>query len=321
MRYIEVRISTSGMGTEILPAELMGIDIVNVMIDDPMLDIEMMQSAGETEYVDASEFDLERTPSVTIYLEYDENGLNKVSEIKELVSNFKAEVESGIYGEGFDAGTLEVTTEVRDDGEWKDNWKAYFKPTKISSRVVIRPSWEEYESPAGSDEIVISIDPGMAFGTGTHETTSLSVKALEKYLKPSDRVLDVGCGTGILAIIASKLGATDALGIDIDEDAIVASNENIELNDCADTVKVRLGDLTVGVDYEAQVVVANLLTPLVIRFTGDVSRHLKQGGLFISSGILVEHEPRVIAALEEHGFEVIEIMEDGDWCSITAKKK
>lgn len=321
MRYIEIKINTTTMGTEMLAAELMNIGIINVMIDDPIIDMEMMQHTGETEYVDASEFDLEREPSVTIYLEYDEEGLIKASEIKELVTGFKSEVASGMYGEEFDAGSLEVISEVRTDDEWKDNWKAYFKPTQISDKVVIRPSWEEYEAPEGSDLIVVTINPGMAFGTGTHETTSLSVKALEKYLKPSDRVLDVGCGTGILAIIASKLGACDALGIDIDEAAVDASNENIELNRCEDSVSVRLGDLTVGVDYLADVVVANLLTPLVIRFCGDVSRHLEQGGLFISSGILCEHEERVQNALEEHGFEVIEIMEDGDWCSFTARKK
>lgn len=320
MKYIEICIKTSTMGTDLLAAELMNIGILNVMIDDPIIDMEMMQNTGETEYVDASEFDLEREPSITVYLEYNEESIAKTSEIKALVANFREEVKSGIYGEDFDAGSLELTSLARTDDEWKDNWKAYFKPTKISSRVVIRPSWEEYESEAGSDEIVVAINPGMAFGTGTHETTSLSVKALEKYLKPSDRVLDVGCGTGILAIIASKLGAHDALGIDIDQDAVDASNENIELNDCGDNVSVRLGDLTVGVDYAADVVVANLLTPLVIRFSGDVSRHLETGGLFISSGILCDHEERVQAALEENGFRVLEIMEDGDWCSFTAEK-
>ena len=228
---------------------------------------------------------------------------------------------SGTYGVNLNADSLgsgKMTLTLRGDEEWKDKWKAYFKPTKITEHIVVCPSWEEYE-PASEEEVVISIDPGMAFGTGTHETTSLTTLLMEKYLKPGEKVLDVGCGSGILSIIAARLGASEVLGIDIDDEAVTASEENGELNGVTDTAHFQIGDLTEGVDFQADVVVANLLTHLVLRLSPDIPKHMLPGGRYVTSGILVEQEASVVQALEELGFTVLETAEKGDWCCIAAR--
>ena len=158
----------------------------------------------------------------------------------------------------------------------------------------------------------------MAFGTGTHETTYLTIELMERYVKANSRVLDVGTGTGILAIIARKMGAAEILGIDIDEEAVKVARGNVAINSAED-IDIVKGDLTEGVDFSADVIVANLLTNLVIRFTPDARKHLIDGGIFISSGILSEHRDRVIKNLEDKHFQVLEIIHAGEWCAIAAR--
>ncbi|MDD6042680.1 MAG: 50S ribosomal protein L11 methyltransferase, partial [Eubacteriaceae bacterium] len=153
---------------------------------------------------------------------------------------------------------------------------------------------------------------------GTHETTSLCVKMLEKYQKAGDKVLDVGCGSGILSIAAALLGAKDVLGIDIDPVAVEVAEENIQLNKADNVARAQYGDLTKGVDYKAQVVVANLMADLVMMLADDVSKHMEEKGFFISSGILVEKRNTVSEHLVKLGFDIVEIVEDGGWCAIVA---
>ncbi|MBF1158247.1 MAG: 50S ribosomal protein L11 methyltransferase, partial [[Eubacterium] sulci] len=179
--------------------------------------------------------------------------------------------------------------------------------------------WCEYEP--SEEDIVIEIDPGMAFGTGTHATTMLCIRMIEKYMSDGYKVLDVGSGSGILSIAAAKLGASDVLGIDIDEDAVRVSNENYELNGVSDRAKAIVGDLTVGVDYKANIVVANLLADIVMRLSKDVTRHLEEKGIFITSGILTEKSEAVEKCMIECGFEIVEKAILGEWCSIVAVNK
>ncbi|MBQ9973020.1 MAG: 50S ribosomal protein L11 methyltransferase, partial [Firmicutes bacterium] len=168
---------------------------------------------------------------------------------------------------------------------------------------------------------VIEIDPGMAFGTGTHETTSLCLELIEKYIKEGDTLLDVGCGSGILAIAAGLLGASDVLGIEIDPVAVEIGNENVALNNLSDKIKVIYGDLTKGVDYKADIVAANLMADLVKMLSPSVPAHLREGGIYISSGILAVLAEEVSAVIEESGFEIVEIMVKGEWCAIAARQK
>jgi len=161
----------------------------------------------------------------------------------------------------------------------------------------------------------------MAFGTGTHETTMLCIRMIEKYMHGGYKVLDVGSGSGILSIAAAKLGASDVLGIDIDEDAVRVSNENYELNKVSDRAKAIVGDLTAGVDYKANIVVANLLADIVMRLSKDAKRHLGEKGIFITSGILTEKSEAVEKCMIECGFEIVEKAILGEWCSIVAMNK
>lgn len=325
MNYYELQIETAGVGVEFLEDKLTELGITQFAVDDPSIDLQMMEEAWGTEYVDREEMlaNAKRSAVVTVYTE-------ELSEMEELrkslvdwIPVMRNRLEDGVYGSGLHGdslGSMKMTVTLRGDEEWKDKWKAFFKPAHITDRIVVRPSWEEYV-PESEEELVVSIDPGMAFGTGTHETTSLTTLLMEKYLRPGDKVLDVGCGSGILSIIASKLGAGDVLGIDIDDEAITASNENSALNEIHEGVQFQLGDLTEGVSYQADMVVANLLTHLVLRLSPDVPKHLLPGGRYITSGILVEQEEKVISALTELGFTILETAEKGDWCCIATSLK
>ena len=168
------------------------------------------------------------------------------------------------------------------------------------------------------NKLIIEIDPGMAFGTGTHETTSLCIKMLEKYQKKDDDVVDVGCGSGILSIAAALLGAKDVLGVDVDPIAVEVADENIVLNKVDKAARAQYGDLTKGIDYKADVVVANLMADLVMMLAEDVAKHMKEDAYFISSGILVEKEEIVSEHLIKLGFTIVEVVRDGGWCAIVA---
>ena len=167
---------------------------------------------------------------------------------------------------------------------------------------------------------MIEIDPGAAFGTGKHPTTTMCIKALEKYIRTGEStVLDVGCGSGILSIAAVLLGARDVLGIDIDPLAVIVSKENAAFNKLEDRISIVEGDLTKGVDYKADIVVANLMADLVVILAKDVRRHLNPGGLYVSSGILAEKKEEVAARIRGAGFEIVEIYEEDEWVCIVAR--
>ena len=221
------------------------------------------------------------------------------------------------HTEGIDLGRLVCESKRVDDTDWKDNWKAYFKPARITERITVKPTWETYERQA-DNELIIEIDPGMAFGTGTHETTSCCLRLLEKYIKPGDAVLDVGAGSGILSIAAHLLGAGEVLGVDIDPEAVRVGRENVDRNGLADAIDIVQGDLTKGVDFCADLAVANLMADLVKLLSKDVSKHIKPGGIYISSGILAELADEVAAAIQARDFE---ILFDGEWGAIAAVNK
>jgi ribosomal protein L11 methyltransferase len=210
-----------------------------------------------------------------------------------------------------------VVTE-HDDSEWQDKWKEYFKPFRVSEHILIKPSWEEVE--ADPEDHVLEIDPGMAFGTGTHETTSMCIEMMEDHLQPGDRVLDAGCGSGILSIAAVLLGAGDVLGVDIDEDAVRVAQENIQLNHVEAKARAEYGDVTEGVDYQADLVAANLMAELLCMVTPGIYRHLSPGGIYISSGILLEKEEMVTDAITMAGFQLCEVRRKGEWCCIAARR-
>lgn len=323
MNYIETKIYTSRFGMEHVLNMLSTMGIDNPVIEDPTDLEELMEKKNsyDWDYVDEKVLaQADEEPTVIFYAEDSEEGRKQVKDVKMAAMLLKSKEMEGFFGWENNLGRMYVEDVLVKDEDWKDNWKEFFKPAKITDRIVIKPSWESYEKQS-EDELVIEIDPGMAFGTGTHETTVLCVKLLEKYAVSTDSVLDVGCGSGILSIAAALLGMKDILGVDIDPVAVEVSKENVALNGFSDTVKIQYGDLTKGIDFKGDIVVANLMADLVMMLSADVAKHLKGKSIFISSGILVEKQKQVAEAIENNGFEIIEISEQGEWCAIAAKLK
>lgn len=202
--------------------------------------------------------------------------------------------------------------------EWTEDWKKYFKPTRITEKIVIKPEWESYE-PENTDDIIINIDPGMAFGTGTHETTSMCIELLEKYIIQGDTILDIGCGSGILSIAAARLGSERVVGIDIDETAVKVSLENVDKNNLSDRIHILHGDLIKNIVVKADIAVANIIADIIILLSKDVKNNLKGKKIFIMSGILIEKEKLVLDELTKNGFEILEIYEKGEWAAMAAR--
>ena len=221
-------------------------------------------------------------------------------------------------------GTLnpdaKITVSGVNEEDWANSWKAYYKPIKIGDRIVIVPAWEKYT--AESDEIVVRMDPGMAFGTGTHETTRLVIKLLEKYIKGGERVADVGCGSGILAICASKLGAKECKAYDIDPVAVKVANENIK-DSGLDNVTCEVSDLLKQVDKSKgayDVICANIVADIIIRMMPDVGALMDEKSVILASGIIVERSEDVISKFNEYGFKIIERVDENGWCALAVQK-
>ena len=323
MRYIEVTIKIESAGVEPALAALDACGISDAEVRDPR-DAEEIMADKETyewDYVDEKVSEnIGKKPEIHIYRESVSEDMDRefTDLVKSVMKKISDDASSGMYGP-VDFGEIQVTEEIKDDSLWKDKWKEYFKPSHISEKIVVKPTWEEYEAEEG--ELVIEIDPGMAFGTGTHETTSMCVRALEKYVRKGDSVLDAGCGSGILSIAAAKLGAGEVLGVDIDEEAVRVSKENFDLNGTSDVCRAEYGDVTKGVGFTADVIVANLMAELLCMISGGIVSHLKDDGIFISSGILCEKEGMIRKAYDQAGLSVKDVMHDGEWCCVIAEKK
>lgn len=225
-------------------------------------------------------------------------------------------------------GSGRITVSETEDKDWMNSWKEYFRPFAVGD-IWIRPTWEDVPEDASPSQ-VITIEPGTAFGTGTHETTQLCIRQLEKYLQPGMKVLDVGCGSGILGITALKLGASSAVGTDLDESAITGTQENAALNDLtAEDFRVILGNILddaavqESVGFETyDLVTANILAPVIVMLTGEIARHMKTGAVIITSGIVAEREQDVLDAFAARPeFELLEVTRQGEWVSVTARKR
>ena len=213
-----------------------------------------------------------------------------------------------------------ITVSGVNEEDWANSWKEYYKPIKIGEKIVIVPAWEKYTQKEG--EIIVRMDPGMAFGTGTHETTRLVIKLLEKYIKSGMRVADVGCGSGILAICASKLGAAECKAYDIDPVAVKVANENIKDSGLTN-VSCEVSDLLRQVDKSQpyDVICANIVADIIIRMMPDVGALMNESSVILASGIIVERSQDVISAFDEYGFNVVERIDENGWCALAVMKK
>lgn len=244
--------------------------------------------------------------------------LDEDEDVNAMLEKVKAELEE--LRMFVDIGSGMITLSQTEDKDWINNWKTFFKPFRAADDIVIKPTWEEYKKEKDSD-ILIEIDPGIAFGTGSHETTKLCIQALDKYVKNGDSVLDVGCGSGILSIAALKLGAKHATAIDIDEVAVKVAAENMAVNHIpssdytlydGDLISNAFLKVKAGTGHD--IVVANILADVIIPLTGVVKPHLKKGGLYITSGIIDTKEAEVRETLIENGFEILDVTYMKEWC-------
>ncbi len=259
---------------------------------------------------------------VTFYLDEDKSQ----AEVEKLLADVREGLRETAQFVDIGAGT--ITAGETEDKDWINNWKEFFKPFTVDD-ILIKPTWEEIPE-EHRDKLMIEIDPGTAFGTGSHETTQLCIRQLRKYVRPGDRVLDIGTGSGILGIAAIKLGAGQAFGTDLDENAVEAAKENVEVNGIpAGQFPIVTGNILDDEALQSQaglgdndIVVANILAPVIIALTGEADRHLKPGGIFITSGIIDMKEEDVLAAFEAHPvWEVLETVHQGEWVSVTAQKR
>ncbi|MBR7098254.1 MAG: 50S ribosomal protein L11 methyltransferase [Clostridia bacterium] len=211
------------------------------------------------------------------------------------------------------------TVGVREE-DWANSWKEYYKPLRIGKRLVIVPAWEKYD--AAPDDLIVRMDPGMAFGTGTHETTRLVIELLEKYTKEGCRMLDVGTGSGILAICASKLGASECFAYDIDPMAVRVANENIKDSGLTN-IRCEVSDLLRQADRSRpyDLICANLVADIIIRMIPDLAPFMDEHTVLLASGIILSRSEDVISCFEKYGYEIVEMPVENDWCALAVRKK
>ena len=281
MDWIEVTISTNTEGADIVSEALMRQGAVGTQIIDRSDVPDPDKPNGYWELIDRKMLD-EMPEDVQVKAWF-----STVEELRGLKNCLDALPELT----GMDLGTLRISQEGVHEQDWAECWKQYYKPFRAGEHLVIKPSWETWDEQPG--DLVIELDPGMAFGTGTHETTNMCMQLLERCLKPGLRVMDVGTGSGILAIAAAKLGAQNVLAIDIDQDAVKVAKENVELNHVAKQVRGVVGDLCKSEAMPCEVAVANIVADAICMLAGPMTRHLVKGGLLICSGIIREREADV----------------------------
>ena len=313
MKWSEISIHTTAEATEAVSSILYEMGANGVVIEDPeVLYREWDTPFGEIYQLSPDDFPAEGV-FVKAYLPVDSSELfDVVEELKEQLAQ--------LTEYGLDIGKANIAVNDVHEDEWAHAWKKYYKPVHVTDRMTIKPVWEEYE-PRHDKEIIIEMDPGMAFGTGTHPTTILCLRAVEKYVDEGDRLYDVGTGTAILSIAAVKLGAEHVLAMDLDEVAVRSAQANTELNGVHEKITVRQNNLLDGVEEPVDVVVANILAEVIVRFTDDVYRVLKPEGVFIASGIIQAREADVKKALADSGLVVVETIMIDDWVAIVSKKR
>lgn len=317
MKWNKYTIETNTIATDILCGMLCDIGIDGVEVKD---NIPLSEEDKKKMFVDILPIIPmdEGMAYVTFYLEENDQEEKTLKDVNDCIEEIKSFM---------DPGKCTIEKDVTEDKDWINKWKEFFKTFTVDD-IVIKPTWEKLEEKY-KDSMVIEIDPGIAFGTGMHETTQLCMRQLRKYLKDDMTVLDAGCGSGILSIASMKLGAKEVTAVDIDELATTATNENFLTNGIDNNFKIIYGNvlddknIADSIGYEKyDIVVANILADVIIPLSKIISPHLKKGGIFITSGIINTKEEEVLKVIQENSnFEVIDVTSHNDWRSITAVKK
>lgn len=316
MNWTEVKIYTTTAGIDPLTGSMLDLGLQGFMIEDAQdFDEFLHDTTPHWDYVDQAVMEKMKDceTCVTIYVADNPQGMEELMQVRQILARLKAQDPDGKYGR------LELEMKDVDEEDWSNAWKKYYHPVQVGEHLVVCPSWEAYDRQP--DDVVLTLNPGMAFGTGTHDTTRLCMELLEKYITPQDTVLDVGCGSGILAITAALLGANKIIGCDIDEVAVKVAGENAALNGVQDRISFHQGDLTSQVEGSFQIICANIVADVIIRLSEDAGSYLAKDGIFITSGIIDTREQDVLNALEQNGFQVIERRTSGGWVALACKAK
>ena len=313
MDWMEITVLTSTAGADMVSQILMDAGSSGTMIEDKN-DVAINQRPeGQWDIIDE---EIARRigddVKVTGYYEVDASLNDRVRFVEGEIRRVKD------MDLGFDAGKLEILQQTFAEEDWAENWKKAFKPLRLGSHMLVKPGWADCEVLPGDK--VIEIDPGMAFGTGTHETTGMCVELVEKYVAPGTSAIDVGTGTGILAIAAAHMGARDVLAIDIDRVAVRVAKENVRINGFEDVIRCQAGDLLENVDEVADVVIANIISDVIVMIAAPVKAHIRPGGVFICSGVSAERRQDVLDALNAAGYALLDVCDRGGWCAMAARK-
>ena len=317
MKWKQFRLKTTTQAEDIVSSMLADLGIEGVQIEDK---IPLTEQDKEQMFVDILPDipDDDGTAYLTFYLDEEEDVAPVLMNVRKELEDMRAFL---------DVGECTIEESETEDVDWVNNWKQYFHQFYIDDILVI-PSWENVK-PEDSDKMVIHIDPGTAFGTGMHETTQLCIRALKKYVTSETEILDVGCGSGILGMLALKFGAKHSLGTDLDPCAIDATHENMEVNGIRkDQYEVMIGNIIDdtavqdAVGYEKyDIVTANILADVLVPLTPVIVNQMKKGAYYITSGILDVKEEVVVKAVKDAGLQLVEVTHQGEWVSVTARKE
>lgn len=308
MHWLALKIETGKSWLEEVSQMLNEQGSGGVVVEDP----DTILAYAESGQWDAYEFDeetLKKTYSVTGYFPVDEFLAPRLEEIRMVLDRKRAEDPTFTF--------VIYTTQV-DEEDWANSWKQFFKVVPIGQRTVIKPSWEEYQAKPG--EIVIDLDPGMAFGTGNHATTSIAMELAEKYCSPGDRVIDVGTGSGIIAIQTALLGAEKVYAYDYDPVAVRAAAENVANNGLSEIISVGQNDLLAGVEHKGNLVVANIVADIILRLLPQTPERLLPGGTLIICGIIEKRLAEVEESLETLGYVLLEKQEREGWYGMALRR-
>ncbi len=305
---MEITVTTSQEAKE-AAADILYQQGVNGLVIEDSYPIALEADVEDYTPLPETEFPLEEVRLIA-YLPLDEQLASKVDSIRQLVA--------ALADYDLDPGRAEVSLSEVEDEDWATAWKAYYKPIPVGEKLLIKPSWEDIEP---TDRLVIELDPGMAFGTGTHATTTMCLEILERLIKGGERVIDVGCGSGILSIAAALLGASQVQALDYDPVAVKVARENITTSGVGAIVSVAQSDLLQAASGKAHIIVANIIARIIIQLIPQLDAFLAPGGLFIASGIIGERLDAVLASLAAHDFEVVEEMNEDDWYALVCRKR
>lgn len=309
MQWVEVSVQVTHEAAEVTADILTSVGAAGVAIEDPQL-INDLRSSGTWELCDIPEQENTEIVTISAYYADDHKLSGRLAQIEEELNA----VEERIGKFRFANTRFRKISET----DWVNEWKQYFHVTHVGESLVIKPSWEDYEPKA--NEHVIKIDPGMAFGTGTHHTTNMCMARLEKVLPVGASVFDVGTGSGILAIAAALLGAKEVKAVDIDSVAVRVAKENVANNDLQDKIDVKEGDLLHGTEGKADVIIANIIADIIIMLLKDIPVKLNDDGIFLASGIIKERQADIEAAAAAVGMKVDHVDEKGGWVVMQMSK-